>query len=121
VMAGLNYTHENGNTELTGYLRCGGALEVLAIITVSVEFKMQLKYVSEGNKVWGRATLTVEVKVAFFSKSVDLTVERQFAGSGTKTGALFGAGAPYPVGPTGVRFEDEMSAIDWQLYCEAFA
>ena len=121
VMAGFNYTHENGNTELTGYLRCGGALEVLAIITVSVEFKMQLKYVSEGNKVWGRATLTVEVKIAFFSKSVDLTVERQFAGSHTQNAALFGAGAPYPLGPTGVHFSDEMSAIDWQLYCEAFA
>jgi hypothetical protein len=121
VMAGLEYQHTNGSTELTGYLRCGGALEVLAIITVSVEFKMGLKYVSEGNKVWGRATLTVEVKVLFFSKSVDLTVERQFAGSHTQNAALFGAGAPYPLGPTPVHFEDEMSAIDWQLYCEAFA
>ena len=121
VMAGLNYTHENGNTELTGYLRCGGALEVLAIITVSVEFKMQLKYVSAGNKVWGRATLTVEVKVLFFSKSVDLTVERQFAGSHTQNAALFGDGAPYPLGPTAVHFADEMSAVDWQVYCEAFA
>ncbi len=121
VMAGFNYTHENGNTELTGYLRCGGALEVLAIITVSVEFKMGLKYVSQGNKVWGRATLTVEIKIAFFSKSVDLTVERQFAGSHTQNAALFGAGAPYPLGPTAVHFADEMGAIDWQLYCEAFA
>ncbi len=121
VMAGFEYTHANGNTELSGYLRCGGALEVLAIITVSVEFKMGLKYVSEGNKVWGRATLTVEIKIAFFSKSVDLTVERQFAGSGTQTGSLFGAGAPYPLGPTAVHFADEMGANDWQLYCEAFA
>ena len=121
VMAGFNYEHENGNTELTGYLRCGGALEVLAIITVSVEFKMGLKYISQGNKVWGRATLTVEVKVLFFSKSVDLTVERQFAGSGTQDTALFGAGAPYPLGPTAVHFADEMSAVDWQLYCDAFA
>ena len=71
------------NTELTGYLRCGGSLEVLAVITVSVEFKMSLKYVSAGNKVWGRATLTVEVDILFFSTSVDLTVERQFAGGGS--------------------------------------
>jgi len=121
VMAGLNYVHENGNTELTGYLRCGGALEVLAIITVSVEFKMSLKYVSAGNKVWGRATLTVEVKVLFFSKSVDLTVERQFAGGGTQKTALLAAGAPYSMGPLPVHFEDEMNAVDWQFYCEAFA
>jgi hypothetical protein len=121
LMAGLEYTHANGNTDLTGYLRCGGALEVLAIITVSVEFKMGLKYVSDGNKVWGRATLTVEVKIAFFSQSVDLTVERQFAGGGAQNAALYGAGAPYPVGPAPVHFADEMSAVDWQLYCEAFA
>ena len=121
VMAGLNYAYENGNTELTGYLRCGGSLEVLAIVTVSVEFKMSLKYVSAGNKVWGRATLTVEVDIAFFSTSVDLTVERQFAGGGTENAALLAAGAPYPVGPTPVHFADQMNAIDWQLYCEAFA
>jgi len=121
VMAGLLYQYANGNTELTGYLRCGGSLEVLAIITVSVEFKMGLTYLSAGNKVWGQATLTVEVQVLFFSKSVDLTVEREFAGGGTENAALFGAGAPYPLGPTAVHFADEMGANDWQLYCEAFA
>ncbi|HVA01360.1 MAG TPA: hypothetical protein VMV34_06870 [Terriglobia bacterium] len=121
VMAGLSYTYQNGNTELAGYLRCGGSLEVLAIITVSVEFKMSLTYVSNGNKVWGRATLTVEVKVLFFSKSVDLTVEREFAGGGTENAALFLDGAPYPLGPTPVAFTDQMDAADWQVYCEAFA
>jgi len=121
VMAGLSYTYQNGNTELTGYLRCGGSLEVLAIITVSVEFKMGLTYISAGNKVWGRATLTVEVKVLFFSKSVDLTVEREFAGGGTENAALLLDGAPYPLGPTPVSFTDQMDAGDWQAYCEAFA
>ncbi|TAM81019.1 MAG: hypothetical protein EPN47_14155 [Acidobacteria bacterium] len=121
VMAGFSYAYTNGDTELTGYLRCGGSLEVLAIITVSVEFKMGLTYLSAGNKVWGRATLTVEVKVLFFSQSVDLTVEREFAGGGAQNAALYGAGAPYPVGAGPVNFADQMSAADWQLYCEAFA
>ena len=121
VMAGFSYVYTNGNTELTGYLRCGGSLEVLAIITVSVEFKMGLTYVSAGNKVWGRATLTVEVKVLFFSQSVDLTVEREFAGGGAQNAALYGGDASYPVGATPVHFADQVSAADWQIYCEAFA
>ncbi len=53
LMAGLSYKHENSKTELTGYLRCGGAVEVLAIITVSVEFKMSLKYVSQWQQAVG--------------------------------------------------------------------
>ena len=121
LMAGLSYTYENDTTELTGYLRCGGAVEVLGIVTISVEFKMGLKYISDGNKVWGRATLTVEIDILFFSKSVDLTVERQFAGGGEGHAALFIPGAPYPLGPTPVSFSDEMAAADWQIYCEAFA
>ncbi|HUZ47356.1 MAG TPA: hypothetical protein VMW54_12040 [Terriglobia bacterium] len=121
VMAGFSYTHENHKTELTGYLRCGGALEVLAIVTISVEFKMGLKYISDGNKVWGRATLTVEIDILFFSKSVDLTVERQFAGDSSGHSALLFPGEPYPLGPMPVSFSDEMGVADWQIYCEAFA
>ena len=56
-----------------------------------------------------------------YSAQGSLTVERQFAGSSAQNAALFGAGAPYPLGPTPVHFADEMSPIDWQLYCEAFA
>ena len=82
---------------------------------------MSLKYISAGNKVWGRATLTVEVDILFFSTSVDLTVERQFAGGGTENAGLFLDGAPYPLGPTPVSFKDQMDAADWQAYCEAFA
>ncbi len=123
VMAGLYYKLENDNTTLKGYLKCGGSVEVLAIITVSVEFDMSLEYQSAGNQVWGRATLTVEVKVLFFSKSVDLTVERQFAGGGGEHADLLLGGdvAPPPLAPVPVTFADTMDASDWQAYCTAFA
>jgi hypothetical protein len=60
----------------------GGSLSVLGLITVSVEFNLTFTYDSGKDKAYGRATLTVEVEVAFFSKSVELTVERGFGGSG---------------------------------------
>jgi hypothetical protein len=102
VMAGVYFNMVGDDVKLTGYLRCGGALEVLGLICISVEFYMGLDYAS--GKVWGQATLTVCIKVAFFSKSVGLTVERKFAGS---------AGDP--------TFEELMSEGDWEEYCGAFA
>jgi hypothetical protein len=65
---------------------------------------MGLTYDSNPTRVWGQATLTVEVSVAFFSQSVSLTVQREFASS------------PPPT------FEDLVPQVqDWSDYCEAFA
>jgi hypothetical protein len=46
---------------------------------MSLEFVLSFTY-SEG-KATGRATLTVAVKVLFFSKSVEISVEKKFGGS----------------------------------------
>jgi hypothetical protein len=67
---------------LAGYLRMGGSLSVLGLVTVSVEFDLSFTYYTEKDKAYGRATLTVQIEVACFSKSIDLTVERGFGGSG---------------------------------------
>jgi len=108
VMAGVYFKLEtvaNGEScELTGYLRCGGSLEVLGMVCISAQFYMGLTYDSNPTRVWGQATLTVEVSVAFFSQSVSLTVQREFASS------------PPPT------FEDLVPQLqDWSGYCEAFA
>jgi hypothetical protein len=60
----------------------GGSLSVLGLVTISVEFNLSFTYQSATNKAYGRATLTVEVEVVCFSKSVELTVERAFGGEG---------------------------------------
>jgi hypothetical protein len=64
---------------------------VLGLIKVSVEFNLSFTYDGVKDKAYGRATLTVHVEVAFFSTSVELTVERAFGGkSGDPTfGQLF--------------------------------
>ncbi|PGV73201.1 hypothetical protein [Bacillus thuringiensis] len=103
LMAGIYFKMENGNCQLTGYVRCGGSLEVLGLITISAEFYLSLNYRDPG-KAWGQATLTVKVEVLMFSQSVDLTVEKQFAGS---------AGDP----PIAEMIDQD----DWAVYCEAFA
>jgi hypothetical protein len=87
IMAGiyLSLQRKEGSTSLaatlTGYLRMGGSLSVLGIVRISVEFNLSFTYEDPG-KAYGRATLTVQVDVLCFSKSVELTVERAFGGSG---------------------------------------
>ncbi|WIL44869.1 hypothetical protein QP042_00500 (plasmid) [Bacillus bombysepticus] len=108
LMAGIYYRMENVAPDrricqLTGYVRCGGVLQVLGLVTVSAEFYLSLNYRDPG-KAWGQATLTVKVHLLLTSKSVDLTVEKQFAGSD---------GDPL--------IEEMINENDWRAYCSAFA
>ncbi len=104
VMAGIYFLWADGKVTIAGFLRASGYVSVLGIITVTVDFYLQLGYESATGKVRGRASLTIGIKVLFFSKSVTLTVERSFAGS---------AGDP--------TFTDCFELEDWEAYCDAFA
>jgi len=123
IMAGIYFAITGQKTQLTGYVRCGGSVNVLGIITISVEFYLELSYESPPTRVWGRATLTVEIDILFFSMSVDLTVEKEFAGGGEETAFLPVAGDYAPAVPvaTAVTFEEMITPDDWESYCAAFA
>jgi hypothetical protein len=88
IMAGIYFALRRDDVTnkmaavLSGYLRMGGSLSVLGLIKITVEFNLSFTYDSGRDKAYGRATLTVEVEVVFFSVSVELTVERAFGGSG---------------------------------------
>lgn len=109
LMAGIYYRMENDAAtnkricQLTGYVRCGGVLQVLGLVTVSAEFYLSLNYRDPG-KAWGQATLTVKIHLLLTSKSVDLTVEKQFSGSD---------GDPL--------IEEMIDEDDWYAYSSAFA
>ena len=107
VMAGIYFGMKGKSIELTGYLRCGGYLSVLGLISISLEFYLAFTYRKKdpgGSEVWGQASLTVSVKVAIFSTSVTLSVERRFAGSD---------GDP--------SFADTVTLSEWARYLQAFA
>jgi hypothetical protein len=111
---------EQQKITLTGFVRLSGGLEVLGLIAISAEFLMELTYAD--GVLSGAATLTVEIDIAFFSKSVELHVERQFAGSsnsGAAHTALLGIelGQSQPATPT---FVDLMMKEHWAAYCAAF-
>ena len=89
---------------LSAFFRAGGSMGVLGIATVSIEFYLSLTYTTGSNPavLAGDATLTVEVSVAFFHKSIDLSIHREL-------------NDPPPT------FEQLLSLDDWTAYNLAFA
>jgi hypothetical protein len=105
LMAGIYYSWKEAEKAawLEGYLRMGGELDVLGIVSLSLEFVMSLAYDSGPNIVWGEATLTVEIEVAFFSESVEMSVRRELGD------------------PDRPLIDDMFTADDWSAYWGAFA
>ena len=104
VMAGIYLRLDDSGVTLGGYLRASGQVTVLGIITISADFFMQLSYQESTGKAIGQASLTLGIKVLFFSKSVTLSIERKFS--------------PTSGDPT---FTDCFELEDWGEYCGAFA
>ena len=71
-MAGVYFEiSRRTGTELTGYLRCGGYLSVLGLISISIEFYLAFTYrhkAGGGSEIWGQAIVTVSVKVALLQQ-----------------------------------------------------
>ncbi|MEI7556739.1 hypothetical protein [Candidatus Chlorohelix sp.] len=87
VMAGIYIKiqkQSDGKTSafLEGYLRMGGELSVLGIVSVSIELYLGFRYDINTGKCLGRAILKIEVSILFFSVSVEVTVERKFGSNG---------------------------------------
>jgi len=81
AMAGIYFRMEKTDAQLTGYFRLRGEVDVLGIISASIELYLELMYEFSTRKLVGQATLEIEVSIAFFSVSVSLHAERKFAGS----------------------------------------
>jgi len=103
----LQPTPGKGTVELAGYVRIHGELTVIAIISVSLTFNLQLGYLKEGGKssMYGEATLVVEIEILMFSTSVSVSCRKEFAG-----------------GEADPKFIDLIPTQQvWTDYCEAFA
>ena len=105
IMAGvyLKLDLTSNESQLTGYLRAGGSLDVLGLISASVEFYLGFTYYfGPPCKIAGEATVTIEVHVLFFSASVHASLRREFS-------------------DPGVSFADLIGPGDWAYYCDSFA
>jgi hypothetical protein len=108
IMVGvyLKLDFSTKESQLTGYLRAGGTLDVLGLISASIEFYLGFTYYAlPGNpscKIAGEATVTIEVHVLMFSASVHASLRREFS-------------------DPKIAFADLIGPSDWDYYCDAFA
>jgi hypothetical protein len=95
---------DNGSQSinLTGFLRAEGILTFLGIVAISVDLYLGLTYLQPG-MAYGEASITVNVSVLFFSKSVTATCRRTIGGGSDPT------------------FAELMTKTDWANYARAFA
>jgi hypothetical protein len=104
IMAGIYFKLQTVPTplvQLTGFLRVDGSVEILGIITITIEIYLGFTYLDPG-KAYGEATITLSVKVLCFSTSVSLTYQKRFGGNGDPT------------------FAQTLTQGDWTGYCGAF-
>ena len=126
VIAGVYFRLQSDACLLEGYFRLGGNVDVLGLITASLEIYLKLGYEPESGKCVGSAELTIEIEIILFSGSVTITCERKFAGSNGDPSFRDLMGFD----PT-LSLADELALIDdmteddlteyaWCTYCEAF-
>jgi hypothetical protein len=121
VFGGVVFTKQQAVIEIAGYLRIGGMVRVLGLISVSVELTISLTYIGRpSNELRGEAKLVITIDLTFWSTSVELRCEKRFEGPDLALGGA--TTAPEAVvasikaalGPDGQSFP-------WQSYCRAFA
>jgi len=83
VMAGIYFAITKNSTDISGFIRAGGFVRVLGLITASIEFLLMLKYKEEGNQTYlaGIAQVVVSIDLFLFSKDVTIRMEKKIAGA----------------------------------------
>lgn len=82
IMGGIYFSwHEVDGAHLCGYLRIRGEVDVMGLISASIELRLSLDYYPSVDKLEGEALLEIEVSLCFFSTKFSTRCKRQFAGA----------------------------------------
>jgi hypothetical protein len=121
AMVGIYLSIKDDKADLGGYVRLYGCVEVLRVVSISVEFYLRLTFDIAAEVARGTALLTVMVRVLAFSRSVTLEVERSFSTKEVTGGTVLHDLPLHVASPPPRSFEETVSLAQWQEYCQAFA
>ena len=110
ALGGVRFALTGREVAVTGFLRVGGSVDVLGLVSVSVELRVELTY--EAGVLAGRATAVIQVDVTFWSGSLEVD-----SGTYELAGAAAGPGA---LPPSLSTQSQEPSLADWQEYRARF-
>ncbi len=127
ALGGVRYLQQGDSVGLTGYVRIGGSVEVLGLVSASIELVVQLSYEGQLRRLEGRATLVLELDLTLWSDSVEIDSGPWILAGGD------GAAPAQRALPVGEGFDDDavFEAIDaqpaeeeltaWRNYRQALA
>jgi hypothetical protein len=72
AFGGVRFELVDGSVRLTAYIRVGGSVNLLGLITVALELLVQLTYEDRTTCLIGQASIVIEVDLTFFSESFRL-------------------------------------------------
>lgn len=117
IFGGIVFVKTGTDIEITGYVRVGGSVCVLGLITVSIELTVSLTYKTP-NILKGEARLVIAVDLTLWSTSVEIPASYTITGS--KSLAL-----DRPTDALSHSVESALGPRDgsfpWRDYCQAFA
>jgi hypothetical protein len=123
ALGGVRYVlAPDRSVSLSGYLRIGGCLDILGLISVSIELCVNLSYRSDTKALVGRAKLVIDIDLTLWSQSVELD-----SGEWVLTG---GRASDVPTAREDVLFGRFVADVDvpdaqalarWKTYRAAFA
>jgi hypothetical protein len=108
ITAGIYLRMQQNNALLAGYVRLRGNVQVLGIVSISLEVRLELGYESGKERAYGRAVIILEISIAFFSISVSADCEKSFS-KNNQDPTFAQVMAPEP------------GYAPWDEYCNAFA
>ena len=121
VLIAIAITKESDhNTKFEGFLRIHGAVEVLKLVTVSIDVLLTLRY--EHPIATGTVAVTIMIQVLAFSRSVSFSITRSF--DTRNLGDVIAAGGTQPTRRLQAErngFAETVDFEQWSRYCNAFA
>ena len=109
ALGGVHFLKNGDAVTFEAFIRLGGSLDLLGVVSVSVELVVSLAYDSTNNQLSGQATLVIDVDLTLFSESVTID-----SGPWILAGS-HGASSPMHLAP----LEDGLTSL--LEYYEAFA
>jgi hypothetical protein len=117
ALGGAHFVASGEGVALEAYIRIGGSVEVLGLVSVSVELRVELIYVDANglNRLAGRAKLVIEVDVLLFSDSVELD-SGEWVLPGNEAAPML-----HSAQPLALTDAPDPALAHWQDYQKAFA
>ncbi|HEY2511466.1 MAG TPA: hypothetical protein VGI39_11445 [Polyangiaceae bacterium] len=78
IMVGFTFTIDEGDVSFTAFLRLHGELDILGVVTISVDLNLSITYDFGTRTMIAAGSIAVDVSILFFSINVSLPFRKEF-------------------------------------------